>query len=128
MIKNFNEAKNIQIMFLKYFQSSLSPVLIIFSIYVLICAVSIFKYSLKNIILTVLGFLIVYLGYLLVYDVTYINYLISLRLDEVFRELIAQYLKRAVEILEECIGEIDESSELMREIEKAVQIQIGIIG
>ena len=34
----------------------------------------------------------------------------------------------SVEILEECIGEIDESSELMREIEKAVQIQIGIIG
>jgi hypothetical protein len=92
MIKNFNEAKNMQIMFFKYFQSSLSPILIIFSIYVLICAVSIFKYSLKNIILTVLGFLIVYLGYLLVYDVTYINYLISLRLDEVFRVLVAQYL------------------------------------
>ena len=34
----------------------------------------------------------------------------------------------SVEILMECIGEIDESSELMREIEKAVQIQIGIIG
>ena len=69
MIKNFNEAKNMQAMFLKYFQSSLSPVLIIFIIYVLICAVAIFKYSLKNIILSVLGFLLVYLAYLLVYDV-----------------------------------------------------------
>ena len=32
----------------------------------------------------------------------------------------------SVDILEECIGEVDE--EMMREIEKAVQIQIGIIG
>ena len=32
----------------------------------------------------------------------------------------------SVDILEECIGEVDE--EMMREIEKAVQIQIGIVG
>ena len=32
----------------------------------------------------------------------------------------------SVDILQECIGEVDE--EMMREIEKAVQIQIGIIG
>ena len=32
----------------------------------------------------------------------------------------------SVDIFEECIGEVDE--EIMREIEKAVQIQIGIIG
>ena len=32
----------------------------------------------------------------------------------------------SVDILEECIGKIDENSELMREIEKAVRIQIGI--
>lgn len=92
MIKNFNEAKNMQIMFLKYFQSSLSIELVILCLYVLFCSVFILKRSLKGIIFSVIGFVIMYLAYLLVYDVTYINYLMSLRLDESFRLLVSQYL------------------------------------
>ena len=92
MTESLNDAKKMQEMFLKYFQSSISTSLIIFIIYILYIAVFILKYSLKGIIVSAIGLTLAYIGYLLVYDVTYIQYLMTLRLDEGFRLLIAQYL------------------------------------
>ena len=92
MTDSLNEAKKIQEMFLTYFKSNLSPSLIIFIIYILYISVFILKYSLKGIIFSVIGVTLAYTAYLLVYDVTYIQYLMSLRLDEGFRLLVAQYL------------------------------------
>lgn len=92
MSDNFSEAKKMQEMFLKYFLSNLTTGFIIFIIYVLFIAVVILQHSLKGIILSVIGITIAYTAYLLVYDVTYIQYLMSLRLDEGFRLLFAQYL------------------------------------
>lgn len=92
MTENLTEAKKMQEMFIQYFQSNLSPSLIAFIIYVLFIAVVILKHSLKGIIASVIGITIAYTAYLLVYDVTYIQYLMTLRLDEGFRLLVAQYL------------------------------------
>ncbi len=92
MTEGLNDAKKMQEMFLKYFQSNLSTGLIIFIIYILYIAVFILKYSLKGIIFSIVGITLAYTAYLLVYDVTYIQYLMSLRLDEGFRLLVAQYL------------------------------------
>lgn len=92
MTDSLNEAKKMQEMFLKYFHSTLSIYLIILIIYVLFVCVAILKYSLKGIIASVIGITLAYTAYLLVYDVTYIQYLMSLRLDEGFRLLVAQYL------------------------------------
>ena len=92
MSDNFSEAKKMQEMFIKYFQSYLTPGLIIFIIYILFIAVLILKYSFKGIIFSVIGVTLAYITYLLVYDVTYIQYLMSLRLNEGFRLLVAQYL------------------------------------
>ena len=92
MSDNFSEAKKMQEMFIKYFQSYLTTDLIIFIIYVLFVAVAILKYSFKGIVFSVIGVTLAYTAYLLVYDVTYIQYLMSLRLDEAFRLLVAQYL------------------------------------
>lgn len=92
MTENFSETKNMLEMFIKYFRSHLTTDLIFFIIYVLFIAVVILKHSLKGIILSVIGVTFAYTAYLLVYDVTYIQYLMSLRLDEGFRLLVAQYL------------------------------------
>lgn len=92
MSDNFSEAKKMQEMFFKYFQSYLTTDLIIFIIYVLFIAVTILKYSFKGIVFSIIGVTLAYTAYLLVYDVTYIQYLMSLRLDEGFRLLVAQYL------------------------------------
>lgn len=92
MTDSLTEAKKMQEMFLKYFHSTLSINLIILIIYVLFVCVAILKYSLKGIIASVIGITLAYTAYLLVYDVTYIQYLMSLRLDEGFRLLVAQYL------------------------------------
>lgn len=92
MTDSLTEAKKMQEMFLKYFHSTLSINLIILIIYVLFVCVAILKYSLKGIIASVIGITLAYTAYLLVYDVTYIQYLMSLRLDEGFRLLFAQYL------------------------------------
>lgn len=92
MTDSLAEAKKMQEMFLKYFQSTISTELIILIMYVLYICVVVLKYSLKGIIASVLGITIAYTAYLLVYDVTYIQYLMSLRLDEGFRLLVAQYL------------------------------------
>lgn len=92
MSDNFSETKNMLKMFFKYFQSYLTADLIIFIIYILIIAITILRYSLKGIIISAIGVTLAYTAYLLVYDVTYIQYLMSLRLDEGFRLLVAQYL------------------------------------
>ena len=76
MSDNFSEAKKMQEMFIKYFQSYLTTDLIIFIIYVLFVAVAILKYSFKGIVFSVIGVTLAYTAYLLVYDVTYIQYLI----------------------------------------------------
>lgn len=92
MTDGLNDAKKMLEMFLKYFQSNLSIGLLLFIIYILYIAVFILKYSLKGIILSVIGVTLAYVAYLLVYDVIYIHYLMSLRLDESFRIIIGQYL------------------------------------
>lgn len=92
MTDNFSETKKMLQMFFKYFQSYLTTDLIILIIYVLFIAVAVLRYSLKGIIFGVIGVTLAYIAYLLVYDVTYIQYLMSLRLDEGFRLLVAQYL------------------------------------
>lgn len=92
MSDNFSEAKKMQEMFIKYFQSYLTTDLIIFIIYILFIAITILKYSFKGIVFSIIGVTLAYTTYLLVYDVTYIQYLMSLRLNEGFRLLVAQYL------------------------------------
>lgn len=92
MTESFNDAKKMQEMFFKYFQSNLSTGIIILLLYILYIAVFILKHSLKGIFVSILGLTLAYTAYLLVYDVTYIQYLMSLRLDEGFRLLVAQYL------------------------------------
>ena len=92
MTESLNDAKKMQEMFVKYFQSNLSTGLIIMLLYILYIAVFILKHSLKGISVSIFGLTLAYTAYLLVYDVTYIQYLMSLRLDEGFRLLVAQYL------------------------------------
>ena len=92
MTESLTDAKKMLELFLSYFQSNLSTGTIILGIYILFVAVFILKNSLKGIILSVVGLTLAYTAYLLVYDVTYIQYLMSLRLDEGFRILVGQYL------------------------------------
>ena len=68
MSDSLNEAKKMQEMFFKYFQSSLSASVIIFAIYVLFIAVAILRYSLKGIIASVIGITLAYTAYLLAFD------------------------------------------------------------
>lgn len=92
MSESLNDAKKMLEMFLKYFQSNISTGLLFFIVYILYIAGFILKYSFKGIILSIIGITFAYIAYLLVYDVTYIQYLMSLRLNEGFRLLVSQYL------------------------------------
>ena len=92
MSDSLNDARKMQEMFFKYFQSNLSTGLLLLIVYILYIAIFILRFSFKGIILSIIGITIAYVAYLLVYDVTYIQYLMSLRLNEGFRLLVAQYL------------------------------------
>lgn len=91
MQNTVHDVKEINQMFFDYFQSSISISLIVFVLYLLVCAIFICHYSLKGIIFSFLLVLIAYIIYLLVYDITYVQYLMSLHLDESFRMLFNYY-------------------------------------
>lgn len=91
MQETVNDINNIVQLFLEYFYKNFSPLIIIFIIYVIYCAVFICNYSLKGIILSFLGSVLAYICYLLIYDITYIQFLISLRLDVSIKVIINHY-------------------------------------
>ena len=91
MQNNLYDVKTIVNMYLDYFMNGFTISTFILSIYLLYSAVFIFHYSFKGIILTIILLLFAYTIYLLVYDITYVQYLMSLRLDESFRLLFFHY-------------------------------------
>ena len=90
MNNSIRDPKQMFEIFFEYFGSGISTEAIILTIYVLFLAVFL-KYSFKGIIISVIGITIAYTIYLLVYDITYVQYLISLKLDESLRLLLTQY-------------------------------------
>lgn len=90
MNNSIRDPKQMFELFFEYFSSGISTEAIILTIYVLFLAVHL-KYSFKGIIISVIGIIVAYTIYLLVYDITYVQYLISLKLDESLRLLFTQY-------------------------------------
>lgn len=90
MNNSIRDPKQMFELFFEYFGSGISTEAIILTIYVLFLAVFL-KYSFKGIIISVIGITVAYTIYLLVYDITYVQYLISLKLDESLRLLLTQY-------------------------------------
>ncbi len=91
MQQNMSDIQSMFYLFLKYFNKSINSTLIIFTIYLIYCAVFICNYSLRGIIFSFIAVVLAYTCYLLIYDITYIQYLISLRLDESLRLILVQY-------------------------------------
>lgn len=91
MQQNVTDIQSMMKLFIQYFYQNFSPNLVIFIIYVIYCAVFICNYSFKGIILSFIGISLAYTCYLLIYDITYIQFLISLRLDESLRLIIVHY-------------------------------------
>lgn len=90
MRNSIREPQQMFELFFEYFQSGISKDVIVLTLFVLFLAFYL-RYSFKGIILSVIGITLAYTAYLLVYDITYIQYLISLKLDEGLRILLTQY-------------------------------------
>ncbi len=72
----------------KYF----SITTVIFLIYLLYCYIFLLHYSFKKILIAFISVTLIFIIYLTVYDITYVQYLMQLHINETFRTLISHYL------------------------------------
>lgn len=81
---------NIREFFFALIKRSISPSMAIFSLYVLLCLVFIVHIPFKHIISGLVAIIFVYTIYLLIFDITYVQFIYSLHIDEQIRILMSQ--------------------------------------